>query len=52
MSTLDQGNETPDRVCTLLGCRSSATVVINHAKHGERPVCDDCAGGHEVIADV
>ena len=44
--------KTPERFCGCLGCRSAATVIINHAKHGERPVCDDCADGHEVVADV
>jgi hypothetical protein len=49
MSAVD---EIPDQFCGCLGCGEAATVVIDHAQHGERPVCDDHAGGHKVIRDV
>ncbi|WP_186336787.1 hypothetical protein [Natrarchaeobaculum sulfurireducens] len=38
--------------CGALGCTNDADVVICHPEHGRRTVCDECADGYEVIADV
>lgn len=38
--------------CACLGCRTEADVVIDHPDHGERPVCEACAGDYEVVRDV
>lgn len=35
--------------CACLGCRSEASVAIDHPEHGRRVVCDDCARTFEVI---
>jgi len=35
-----------------LGCRASATVVIEHPDHGERVACPGCAEGYEVVRNV
>jgi len=38
--------------CACLGCRDPADVVIDHPDHGQRTVCEECAGDHEVIRRV
>lgn len=32
--------------CTAIGCRDSATAVIEHPDHGRRPVCEDHINGY------
>jgi hypothetical protein len=38
--------------CGSLGCHAGASVVIKHPDHGERTVCEGCAGDHEVVRRV
>ncbi|WP_265111895.1 hypothetical protein [Halosolutus halophilus] len=38
--------------CGALGCTEKADVVIDHPEHGERTVCEGCAGDYEVIRHV
>lgn len=38
-----------DRYCGALGCRSSASLIIDHPDHGRRTVCPDHAVGYDVV---
>ncbi|WP_169924317.1 hypothetical protein [Natrinema ejinorense] len=38
--------------CGALGCTDNADAVIDHPKHGELTVCNECATGYVVIRRV
>lgn len=39
-------------VCGVLGCGAEAEYVIEHPRHGERVVCEQCTRGYPVVDHV